>query len=124
MVTRATREDPKPIVNKTITSTMNMLEEFRKVDSSITANAITAFIHIATNQGITGVELQKKMGLNNSTVVRIVASMSSHHRGGKDGYDLIRYKEDFLDRRVKHLFLTPRGDFLWQHLTKALGVLQ
>lgn len=122
MMAKPPKDEPGRVVSRTINNAMAMIEEFRKVEPSITANAILAFMFICIEPGITGVELQRKMGLNNSTVVRVVASLSSHHRGGKDGHDLIRYKEDYIDRRVKHLHLTPHGEYLWKRVCKALEV--
>lgn len=110
------------VVNRTINNAMGMIDEFRKVEPSMTANALLAFLTICIEPGITVSDLQRRLSLNNSTVVRVVASLSSHHRGGKEGFDLIKYKEDYIDRRVKHLHLTAQGQHLWNSVCKALEV--
>ena len=122
MMMARTPEGDEKTVNRTINNSMSMIDEFRKVEHSMTANAMIAFLTIATDPGVTVSELQRRLGMNNSTIARVVASLSSHHRGGKDGFDLIMYKEDYIDRRVKHLHLTPRGQFLWKSICKALEV--
>lgn len=98
------------------------IEEFRKLSPSINANAMLAFLLIASRPGITVGEVKDALGLYSSTTARVVGMLSEHHRGGEPGLDLIEHEEDIKDRRVKHLYLKPKGMRLWNAIKKVLNI--
>ncbi|CAA2141633.1 hypothetical protein [Hyphomicrobium sp. ghe19] len=113
---------PKATINKTIDGFYAAIEEFRKLHPNITPNAILAFLIVATEPGITVGEVQKRLMSASSSTVRALALLSSTHRGGMDGLNLIRYDDDIKDRRVKHLYLKANGERVWSTLKKLLDV--
>lgn len=96
------------------------LDEFRKLSLSINANSILAFLIIATKPGITVSEVQKALGMQAGSTTKAVGMLSEYHRGGKKGLNLILSHEDAYDRRVRHLFLKPRGEDLWNAIVDIL----
>ena len=61
-------------------------------------------------------ELAEKLGLEGTSVVRILDSLE------RDGY--VRRQEDDRDRRAKRIFLTAKGRILAKRTEKVLAVLR
>ncbi len=113
---------PTKLIHRNLDALVSVIEEFRKLSPSMTANSILAFITIAANPGITVKEVQNTLGLQSSSAVRSIAMLSATHRGGIEGLDLIQYREDNYDRRVKHLYLRPSGERIWNTIKKEMGI--
>ena len=111
-----------PITSIELSKFIKVIEEFRKLSPSFNANAILAFILVASRPGITVGQVQEYLGLYSSTTVRLLAMMAEYHKKGEEGLGLIYSEEDIVDRRVKHLYLKPRGVKVWRTIADQLDI--
>jgi DNA-binding MarR family transcriptional regulator len=98
------------------------VQEFRKLDPELQAQAIILFLKVAQNDGqITMVELQHWSGLATSSVSRNMALLGKINRHGESGLDLVGTFADPLDRRRKVVHLTPKGRAVRVSLGRYFG---
>jgi hypothetical protein len=111
-----------PVISKNLDKTMAVIEELRRVHSSINSNAIVAFLVIASNPGITVQKVQEKLGQDINGTSRSTALLMKWHRAGQPGLDLVYAREDVFDRRVRHLLLNPNGQRVWNSIKRILEI--
>lgn len=95
------------------------IQEFRKMDPEIQAQAIILFLKAAANDDqITMSELQQWSGLATSSISRNMALLGETNRHGEPGLNLVRAYEDVADRRRKIVRLTPKGRAVFSSLVQ------
>lgn len=65
--------------------------------------------------------MPKDLGLAQSSISRCTDWLSDYHRLGKPGMGLIVKKTDPMDRRVRRLYLTPKGQLVKQQIEDLLS---
>ena len=98
-----------------MTSGLNLLkiiEEMRKFDTQIEAQAIAVFFYVAVNGGKEGVSMQtisEELDIAQSSVSRNVYKLGDINRHKKIGIGLLEAFEDPMERRRKLVRLTSKG---------------
>jgi len=99
---------------------LNIVEEFRKLQSDLPLQIASLFTYIAANPGISMKELQEQTNTAQSTCSRSVAALSEWQNHEKPGFGLIWMEEDPEERRRKLVHLTEKGEKLAATLAKML----
>ena len=110
------------VTTKSLGMVMLTLEEMRKLNTSMTINVALVFLLVASEPGITAKEIERRLNMGSSAAVRVVAALQEYHRQGSEGLNLVRFKTDVMDRRVKHLYLTPQGERVWTTVKRILEI--
>lgn len=99
-----------------------VVEEFRKLDETIQANAIITFLLVAQKgkEGINMREMQEILGIARSSMSRNVAILSDYQN--KKGFGLLIAQEDPFDRKSKKVFLTQKGSALAKRVLNLLAI--
>lgn len=111
----------REIANKTSRRFVGFVDEFRKLRQDINASQIVIFLLVAGKDGITMKELERLSGMSNSTVSRTILYLSEVFKAGEPGLDLVEAREDINDRRIKRVYLKPRGRKVYDSLVSLLG---
>ena len=96
------------------------IEEFRGVDPEMPAQGVALFLYSAIYPGCTMADLQKNLGMTQSSCSRNVSALSEWHRLEKPGLGLIVATPDPMERRRKIVQLTEKGQQLAVSLTEAV----
>lgn len=104
-----------------ISRALLLVEEFRKIDPEMQMQAAAAFLLISQQPGITVREVGTRLGVASSSASRNVALLSKENRRGEPGPHLIDYDDDPLDRRIRRLYLTPKGKRFLDSILSYLG---
>jgi DNA-binding MarR family transcriptional regulator len=100
---------------KTMSSGLNLLkiiEEMRKFDTQIEAQAVAVFFFVAIHGGKEGVSMQtisEELDIAQSSVSRNVYKLGDINRHKKIGIGLLEAFEDPMERRRKLVRLTSKG---------------
>jgi len=92
-----------------VTTVVQVLEAFRKLDPDLPIQYALSFMTIAQSEGISIGELAERLGIAQSSASRNVAALSRWHSFGKAGLDLVQAQEDPRERRRKIVTLTDTG---------------
>ena len=101
-------------------SLLNVLGEFRALDSEMQMQQAVTLLTIALTEGLTLNELTDRTQQASSSASRNVAALSSRNRNGKAGHGLVINKEDPVDIRKKLHHLTPKGETFVQRLVEMM----
>lgn len=96
------------------------IEEFRGVDPEMPAQGAALFLYSAIYPGCTMTDLQKSLGMTQSSCSRNVSALSEWHRLEKPGHGLLAATPDPMERRRKIVRLTEKGEQLAVSLTEAV----
>lgn len=113
--------DPKSIVltyRKQTTAIAAVLQEFRTIDPDMPVQIATTLMVIASNPGITQVEISQEANMGRAAVSRHVAVLGPFNPYLKCGFNLINQTVDWMDRRRKPIYLTERGHALVSQLAR------
>ena len=77
------------------------------------------FLTVATEPGITVGEVNQSIGLPPTSTARALSVMFKKARG-RPGLDLIETRPDAKDGRIKHCYLTPKGERLWNQIRRII----
>ncbi len=92
---------------------VRVMEELRQLDPHCGTNMVISFLKVATEPDIRVGEVQKFLGMPPTSTARSLAKLLPIHKKGLAGLDLIDSRPDIMDKRVKRLHLTPKGERLW-----------
>lgn len=95
------------------------VQTFRLLDAEITATQVLVYLTVALHHPdpIPMMELQKALALPQSSLSRIVASLSKFDRHHNEGLNLVLAYENPMERRAKLVQLTPSGVVLQRQLS-------
>ena len=110
------KEDTKRRVQQTI----NVLQILKPLSIHCTVNTAIAFLTVAARPGITVGDVQKTLGLPPTSTARAVSLMYKRSRG-TEGLDLVETRISPRDLRIKNMYLTPKGERIWNQITQTLG---
>lgn len=98
------------------------LELIRDLDPDAPISLVLVFLCVAREAGLTGRELQKHVGVAQSTISRHTLSLGEYsYIKGKPGLQLIERVDDPRDLRLKRYFLTTLGQRLIVRLLSTLS---
>ncbi|MCB1479733.1 MAG: hypothetical protein KDJ62_12860 [Rhodobiaceae bacterium] len=101
-----------------------VIDLFRELDESMPIQTALTFIVIAEasdrNAPVIAKDVEKELGLSNSSAVRNVQALTLTSWNGKPGADAVVQIPDPSDGRAKRLALTPRGRRIWERMKRAL----
>ena len=69
-----------------------------------------SFAWVAAHDGCLQADIPEQIGMSRSSVSRCLDWLSSSHRSGKPGLNLIRRERDHIDRKRFRIWLTPKGE--------------
>lgn len=96
------------------------LGRLREIQSDFPASALHCLILVIMDEGITQLDVSKKLDLPRSTTSRCMRLLSDRLEPGKEGMGLIEFRLDPSDYRFKGAFLTPKGKALAEELVKLM----
>jgi len=76
---------------------------------TMTTSSLSAFGHVAVNQGASVGDLARLRGLSLPAMSKLLTGLSARTRSGRLGPDLIERHKDLMDRRRTLVFLTDKG---------------
>jgi DNA-binding MarR family transcriptional regulator len=91
---------------------LKIIEEMRKFDTQIEAQAIAVFLYVAVHGGKDGVAMQtisEDLDISQSSVSRNAYKLGDVNRHKKIGVGLLETFEDPMERRRKLVRLTAKG---------------
>ncbi len=103
-------------VKDNLAMVIRVMEELRQLDPHCGTNMVISFLKVATEPDISVGEVQKFLGMPPTSTARSLARLLPFHKKGLKGLDLIDSRPDVMDRRVKRLHLTPKGERLWRSM--------
>lgn len=95
------------------------LQAFQTAVPNATCNNFYTFLTIATEEGMKVGELNRRLGVDNTSTPRALSMLQKRARG-RTGYDLVELRPDYEDARIKRCHLTPKGMRLWAQIRKHL----
>lgn len=105
-------------MNKAFVKSLQIIEEFRKIDPEMRLQMVATFMTVANEEGITMKELGARLGISQSSCSRNVAALAQQHWLNKPGHDLLIATEDPDERRRKILKLTAKGRRVAEAISK------
>jgi DNA-binding MarR family transcriptional regulator len=92
-----------------IASLLSLVTKIRGVSSEMPAQTLHTFLLVAQSPGISMQDLNAKLELSSSATSRNVSSLSFQKQYEVVGLGLVEALEDPKDRRIKRVWLTPKG---------------
>lgn len=99
---------------------IRVIEEFRKLDGGIQAQAQHVFLFIAANPGCTVNEAAKATEISSASATRNIQLLGKQHRKGKPGLQLVELVDDPNDMRIKHAHLSTKGKLVAKSLAEII----
>lgn len=103
----------------TLKSTLNALKPFRAVRETIPLQYVTAFLLVATEEGLNVSEYAKRAGTSQSLMTRHLADLGSVNRYHEEGLGLVEAYDDLMDRRNRLIRLTAKGKHVAWEICEA-----
>ena len=103
---------------------LKIIEEMRKFDPQLEAQAISVFFYVADKGGKDGVAQQaisEALDIAQSSVSRNCYKLATINRHRKVGIGLLENFEDPMERRRKHVRLTAKGRRVFKTLTDLVN---
>lgn len=105
---------------KALNKLLLVIEEFRIIDPQLPQQMAAVLIYVCGHNGCSVKDIENGLGMSQSSASRNAAALSSTHRSGKNGFELIQEQTDFEDARRKLLFLTPQGKRIAETLSHLM----
>jgi DNA-binding MarR family transcriptional regulator len=97
------------------------IDLLRTFESEIPGQVISVFFYVCAHNGCPTNVMPKHLGMAQSSISRCTDWLSDYHRLGKPGMDLITKKIDPSDRRIRRLYLTPKGELVKLQIEELLS---
>jgi len=101
--------------NRRIRRCIAVLQVLKPLSMHCTVNTAIAFLTIGVRPGITVGDVQKTIGLPPTSTARAISILYKMSRGDA-GLDLVEARGSPRDLRIKHLYMTPKGQRIWQQI--------
>lgn len=98
-----------------------VVDLMRTFEGEIPGQVISVFFYVCGHNGCTTLSMPEELGIAQSSVSRCTDWLSNYHRLGKPGMGLILKKRDEADRRVRRLWLTPKGELVRSQIKELLS---
>jgi DNA-binding MarR family transcriptional regulator len=80
---------------------------------------VTAFILVATEEGLNVTEYAKRAGISQSLMTRHLSDLGQVNRYHEEGFGLIEAYDDLMDRRNRLIRLTAKGKHVVWEMCEA-----
>ena len=101
-----------------LTHALRVIEQLRRIDPDMPIAQAHCLIAIAMSEdGLSLVDLAKKVGIGAASTSRYVAALGKVDRHRETGLGLVQAHEDPLERRKKIVSLTKKGKTFIEELT-------
>jgi DNA-binding MarR family transcriptional regulator len=106
----------------TLIRLVRALEEFDalKERGDMTVSLARTFLAVAENEGVTGKDLEKLLGMSQGSVSRLLLDLGARNRRFEPGLNLISFRLSERDFRVKQWHLTAEGRKVRDKLKKIM----
>lgn len=99
---------------------LTMLAPFRSVRETMPLQYVTAFLLVATEEGLNVSEYAKRAKTSQSLMTRHLSDLGVVNRYHEEGFGLVEGYEDLMDRRNRLIRLTEKGKGVAWEMTQAL----
>lgn len=89
---------------------LEVMEEFRALKAEVPAQAMVAFLYVATHNPCLMTDIQRDLKMHSSSASRNTAMFSEIDRLGKPGPNLVKKERDPLNATRSIISLTARGE--------------
>lgn len=100
-----------------------VMDQFRAAHQHISCQGCMVLLYVHMDSGISVRDLSAKVGIQQAHASRLISSFLKVHRKKQAGLDLLYFKEDPMDRRVKRLYLTSKGEGILRRIDEYFRVL-
>jgi DNA-binding MarR family transcriptional regulator len=100
---------------------LRALEPFKDLRRTMPLQYVTAFLLVATEEGLNITDYAVKAGISQSLMVRHLADLGAVNRYHKPGFDLVEQFDDPVDKRFRLMRLTAKGKSLAARIIRAYG---
>jgi len=117
--TRDNKQKEERLMTSSGLNLLKIIEEMRKFDTQIEAQAIAVFLFVAVHGGKEGVAMQTisdDLDMAQSSVSRNCYKLADVNRHKKTGIGLVQTFEDPMERRRKLVSLTSKGKRVYNTL--------
>lgn len=92
-----------------LVNTLKALEPFANLRHTMPLQYVTAFMLVATDEGLNVTEYARRAGTSQSLMTRHLADLGTTNRYHEAGFGLVESFEDVMDRRHKLIRLSAKG---------------
>lgn len=104
---------PKPKLEEEgriqVTRLFRSMKVFKLLNDRMPLQYVLSFLAVATDEGNSVTYYAEKLGINQTTMSRHLLDIGPSNRNHTEGYGLIDFRVDPLERRKHQYFLTPKG---------------
>lgn len=100
----------KQVSDEELLPLLEVMEEFRALKAEVPAQAIVAFLYVASHNPCLLTDLQRDLKMHSSSASRNTDMFSDVDRLGKPGPNLIKKEPDPLNATRSVISLTARGE--------------
>jgi DNA-binding MarR family transcriptional regulator len=101
--------------------TLRALEPFKAIRDTMPLQYVTAFLHVARDEGHNIAWYADKVGISQSLMSRHMADLGDVDRYHNEGFGLIEQFNDPYDKRFRLLRLSPKGWGIANQIVRALS---
>lgn len=94
---------------KALQRVLRSLKVFKVLNERMPMNYVLSFMVVAVDEGKSVTEYAQMLGVNNTTMSRHLLDIGPFNRNHEEGYGLIEYRPDPLERRRHQYYLTHKG---------------
>lgn len=102
-----------------LSEAITIVRIFKQLDQYMTAQAMEIFLQVALDEGLSIVDIEKRLTVNRATASRSVQYFTDLYKPGQPGLGLMRTVEHPQDRRMKEVYLTSKGKTLAEVIAAA-----
>lgn len=104
---------------KVLLNTLKALEPFKNLRETMPLQYVTAFMLVATEEGLNVTEYARRAGISQSLMTRHLSDLGTTNRYHEAGFGLIEAFEDVMDRRNRLIRLTAKGKGIVGQIVRA-----
>ena len=98
------------------------IELFREIRPSMPLQYVHAFFLVALEPGLSVSEYAKRSGVSLSVMSRHLLDIGDRNRHMKEGFGLVTSRPNPLELRKNEIYLTPKGDKIFQRIVRYAEV--
>lgn len=102
-----------------LSEAITIVRIFKQLDQYMTAQAMEIFLQVALDEGLSIVDIEKRLTVNRATASRSVQYFTDLYKPGQPGLGLMRTVKHPQDRRMKEVYLTSKGKTLAEVIAAA-----
>lgn len=101
---------------------LRALDRLHETHADLTVQQLRYLFFVAEHPGLTVAEVYRALASNTSIASRTFAILSDIGTPSVEGLDLVEMRPDERDRRLRRLYLSPKGVRFLEELCKDLGL--